>query len=276
MSRDNEAASDDVAAVGKKAAEAEKEQERGKELHREFVGMLFALAAAELAVQAANVVNSGLDSTACLPAYFHLGLGFAIVATSWVGWGWSKSSGSAIKSVFSRDFIELALDVWLVVVYFFVAKGVELPVAGANGKPVITPSLANEVLWVVVIFFTYVVWDFWTKLVVGPRKEEGTRRLLIVQRGWASATCAALAFLAFWLLSPMAAPDMAQVLLGDLSLVSLVFLFRAMKTRNLYELRGGWWLIGVLLLLFLGTLAGAAQTMYIGPWLHGAASNLVP
>lgn len=256
------------------AAAHENEEERGKELHREFVGMLFALATAELAVQAATVVNSGLGLWDCLPAYCHLGLGFAIVATSWVGWGWSKSSLSNIKSVFSSDFVELVLDVWLVAVYFFVAKGVELPTE-VNGRLEIVPSFANEVLWIVVIFGTYVVWDVWTKFVVGQRRDKETGRLLIVQRGWASVVCAALAYLAFRLLSPNSAPDSTQVVLGDLSLVSLVFLFRAMKTQNLYKLRGGWLWIGLLLLIFLLSLAGASETTYIGQWLHEAVGNLI-
>lgn len=260
-----------VAADGEEA-----DEKRGKELHREFVGMLFALATAELAIQTATVVNSGLDWRECLPAYFHLALGFAVVATSWVGWGCSKSSLSNINSVFSGDFIELALDVWLVAVYFFVAKGVELPSKDASGNLVVTPSFANEVWWILVIFVTYAVWDVWTKLIVGPRKDKKTDRLLFVQRGWASAACAALAYLAFQFLSTTSTPDGTQVILGDLSLLSLVFLFRAMKTQNLFQLRWNWCLIGMFLSLFLATLAGASKTMRIGPSLHNAVSNLVP
>ena len=254
----------------------EEAKNRGKVLHREFVGMLFALATAELAVETSTVVNSGLDWRACLPAYFHLALGFAIVATSWVGWGCSKSSLSNIESVFSLDFIELALDVWLVAVYFFVAKGVELPLKSNNGGLVITPSLDNEILWILVIFVTYFVWDLWTKLIVGPRRDESTNQLLIIERGWASATCAVLAFFVYWHWSPKSAADRAQVILGDLSLVSLVFLFRAMKTRNMRELRLNWLLIGILFLLFLSMWAGASQSMCFGPWLHQTFNTVLP
>src|SRR5688572_21045858 len=63
---------------------------RGQTLHREFVGMLFALAIAEVAVRSGEIVNSDLSALTKAPALSHLLLAAMVIATSWVGWGWSK------------------------------------------------------------------------------------------------------------------------------------------------------------------------------------------
>src|SRR5436190_18185099 len=88
--------------------------ERGKALHREFVGMLFALAVAQVAVEAAVIVNSAAPTPTKAPALMHLILALLVIATSWVGWGRSDYSLSPVKSVFSGHFVELLIDVWLV------------------------------------------------------------------------------------------------------------------------------------------------------------------
>jgi len=114
-------------------------EERGSTLHREFVGMVFALAIGQVAIEGAPIANSDLSFVECLPAYAHLALATLVIATSWVGWGRSRQSESDVKSAFSRDFLELLVDLWLVMVYFFITKGVD---ANTNGTPiVITASL---------------------------------------------------------------------------------------------------------------------------------------
>ena len=64
--------------------------QQGRDLHRDFVGMLFALAIAEVAVQASGVVNSGADLRDAIAAYSHLILAAVTIAASWVGWGQSE------------------------------------------------------------------------------------------------------------------------------------------------------------------------------------------
>ena len=198
------------------------EVERGKELHREFVGMLFALAIAQVAVEAATIVNSQLSSAAKAPALFHLLLAVLVIATSWVGWGRSAYSLSAVRSAFTFDFVELLLDVWLVCIYFFLVHGAERIQAVAGVTTIEHASAAVEALWVGVMFVTYLLWDLWTK-----RKE----RTKLVQRGWASLACALLAGLAFIAFSPLRGSE--SVIWADLSLISLVLLFRAMKLHDL-------------------------------------------
>ncbi len=78
-----------------------------------------------------------------------------------------------------------------------------------------------------VVFITYFVWDFCTKLL--KKNERG--QYLMVQRGWASLVCAFLGVLVFCFSEETS--DTAPVLLADASLLSLVFLFRAMKEKDL-------------------------------------------
>lgn len=99
--------------------------------------MLFALAIAEVAVQASTVVTSGLPVSSTTAPYAQLVLAAMMITASWVGWGQSVYSLSNIKSLFTRDFVELAIDLWLVALYFFVARTIEL--SDVNGTKVIVP-----------------------------------------------------------------------------------------------------------------------------------------
>jgi hypothetical protein len=68
--------------------EADKRQSDGRQLHREFVGMLFALAIAAGAEELIDVFRSGVAwRWQTLPSYFHLFLATMVIATSWVGLG---------------------------------------------------------------------------------------------------------------------------------------------------------------------------------------------
>jgi hypothetical protein len=226
-------------------------EERGSTLHREFVGMVFALAIAEVAVEGAPIANSDQSLLECLPAYSHLALAALVIAMSWVGWGRSKHSESNIKSVFSRDFVELLLDLWLVVVYFFIASGVD---ADTTVDPIaIDPSLKNEKFWLFIALVTYVAWDFLTKCRKGYFQD-------FKQRAWASILCAILATAAWWWL-PSAQGEDYRVILGDVSLVFLVLLFRAMKANDFSKLTGWQW-TGIVALFVLFAACAAATVRY--------------
>jgi hypothetical protein len=221
-------------------------------LRTEFVAMLFALAIAEVAVQVANVVTQGSLEARFLPAYTHLILATAIVATSWVGWSTSNAPGAkrALDRVFSYAFVVLSVDVLLVVFYFIIARGVDISFEGTNLRP--QPSAANETLWVMLIFVIYFAWDLLTKIVMTP---EGTqirsvrRRLLdptLGGRAFRTAACLGGAFVVWLVLRR--STDVATVVLTDGSLVALVFLFRALKQPHI-----GWsWTLGIAFVLFTG------------------------
>ena len=114
-------------------------------------------------MQASLVRYSGADLHDSVAAYFHLGLAAATIAASWVGWGQSSYSLSNIRSPVSRDFVLLAIDLWLVVLYFFLARGVELPASTEGRMAVASPSLTNEKALIAWIFGTYLFWDVVTK-----------------------------------------------------------------------------------------------------------------
>lgn len=223
-------------------------ERRGQELHREFVGMLFALAIAEVALRSGEVVNSGSDVWAMAPALSHLILAGAVIATSWVGWGISKYSLSPIRGVFTKDFVELLLDVWLVVVYFFIVHGTERFVE-VSGTKTIQASISVESRWIAVMFVTYILWDTLSKW--GKWRE-------LAERVWASILCAALAGLTFWSLREL--QGTVPVILGDLCLLMLVLLFRAMKNFSAHK-KSSWVWILVLGVLWLAS--GAASYMAI-------------
>jgi hypothetical protein len=221
---------------------------RGQTLHREFVGMLFALAIAEVAVRSGEIVNSDLSALTKAPALSHLLLAAMVIATSWVGWGWSKHSLSDVRHVFTGNFVELALDVWLVGVYFFIVQGAER-IVEVKGIRTIHGSLAIESLWVMVMFLTYVVWDVWTKW--------GDWEAL-VQRTWASVVCAGVTFWMFAALNDVRGGG--AVVWGDAALLSTLLLFRAMKIHNLSQHTGrSWALIAALTLVCAGSAFAASQ-----------------
>ena len=113
------------------------------------------------------------------------------------------------------------MDVWLVAVYFFIVQGAER-VVEVNGIKTIEASIKVEALWILVMFATYVSWDVLTKW----RQENA-----LVQRGWASIICAALAAWTYWSLHAL--QGTMPVVLGDLSLLMIVLLFRAMKIHDM-------------------------------------------
>jgi hypothetical protein len=219
--------------------------------------MLFALAAGEVAIETAELVARAdqLDQgfIAYLPGYLHLVLAGCAIAFSWVGWGKSKFGPHArdIDSIFSLDFLELALDVVLVVFYFILAHSVEKPV-GLAAPGVFEPSCSDECWWVTLILTLYVVWDVVAKwdrlsgsigLLWAGMKSGGVAwvwRLLSHPvpetdplHAWnrlpASVFCAGIAWCAYLFVLPIGASDAVGVCLTDVALLLNLLLFRALK-----------------------------------------------
>ena len=122
-------------------------QPESKKLHLTFVEMLFALAIGQVAIDLSKLINYQLISSqtfwAIVPAYSHLLLAFVVISTSWVGWRNSKFSGTQIKHVFTLDYIELAVDVVLVFMYFVLARAVKIP-DSANDTFELVPSIVGS------------------------------------------------------------------------------------------------------------------------------------
>jgi hypothetical protein len=211
-------------AVGS-AARAAHEPKTEPKLRHEFVGMMFAVAIGEVGVQAAILVQAG-NWMHFLPAYSHLLLTAVLIAASWVGWTLSPSPGARedVRSVFHFGFLVLLLDVFLVVVYFILAKTVDI---SGEAAVRLRASARPEAFWILVIFGTYCVWDIVTKVVIYlvERRTEpwfqkfGSRMIPTI-------ICLVLAYGAKPLFERA---DPPHVLTADLALLSLVLLFRALK-----------------------------------------------
>lgn len=210
------------------------------QLHLTFVEMLFALAIGEVAVDAGSLVSlqiqRGIDIATSLPVYCHLFLTTIVIATSWVGWRNSRFSGTKIKSVFSLDFLELLVDVFLVICYFLLARLAELPTDSSN---VIVPDASRETWMIVVVIGTYVFWD-----ILSCRTDRRKFKL----RVWASVACFAMSLIALWVF-PLHSHGKAPVILMDIALLAILFTFRAMKLHDRHEhtAKSKWGIIALIL-----------------------------
>jgi hypothetical protein len=189
-----------------------------------FIEMLFALTVGEIATQAARLTVPGLAASRYVASYAHCVLALIVVAASWVGWSRSQAPGHVkdTHTVLSWSFVVMVIDLLLVCVYFFLAKGVDvLELPDRSLKEI--PSAENETLWLMVIFLGYALWDVitkWDKLKARKFRESRTDATIV---------CVAISVATYWLLHR--ATSTSAVLLTDVSLASLTLLFRAMKQR---------------------------------------------
>lgn len=201
-----------------------------------FVELLFALTAAEIAVQISDVHSKAGISAIAAPAYVHLLLALILVAASWVGWSVSKAPGATkdVKEVFSADFVVLLIDVLLVIFYFIVVKGVDQVIVNVDKSLTVVASASHEAVWIAVIFGGYFLWDVLTKAIIGDDKAGGITVILhrlcghaFWDRGWVSTACLALSLITWYVVRGLVSPGF--VILSDFALLTLVLLFRALK-----------------------------------------------
>ena len=225
-----------------------------------FVEMLFALTAAEIAIQASDLVKYLGFDIAVLPAYSHLLFATTLVSTSWVGWLKSKAPGNRldVETVFSWPFVVLLLDVFLVVCYFIIVRGLDVKGSGDNVART-TPSSANETLWLMVVFGGYFLWDVLTKAVIGYADDQQKSFLQRVQgsrfwkRAWSAAACLLVTIAMFRFMGGFTTTW--RVVATDGILIAVVLLFRALKQSSQK------WSVAMLIAAAAGTVAG----MYLVP-----------
>lgn len=215
------------------------------QLHLIFVEMVFALAIGQIAVDFSKLINYQLMSTqtlwAVVPAYSHLLLAAVVISTSWVGWHNSRFCGTQIKDVFSLDYVELAFDIALVVMYFILARAVEIPGSLSDS---LSPNASFETKAVAIIITTYMFWD----LISCRTKPEDKK---ITQRLWVSVCCTIISWVLVWQ-GIGGAGTVRAVLFADFCLIALILTFRAMKRHDLCKHnKKSWGLILLMLLLVL-------------------------
>jgi hypothetical protein len=183
--------------------------------------MMFAVAAGEIGIQAAELVKADLWARGMviysIPAWSHLLLAAFVIAASWVGWSRSQASLTIrdVSDVLSRPFLVLLLDVLLVIAYIVIVKNVEIDTS--SGVLQVNPSALKESFWLLVVFFGYFCWDLLTKVGLP----------MFMRRTAVSFLCLCVALVAWWFLHRLT--EHWRVVFADLAWLALLLLFRAGK-----------------------------------------------
>lgn len=222
-------------------------------LRHTFVAMLFALVAGQIALTTADIVqvlqNEAIYNYKLNAAISHLILVVVILTTSWVGWSMSVIKNDEtlqLKTVFSRPYIILLIDIMLVVFYFTMVRMVEigsllvknevtLPLE--SFKKVVSvgaPSADEEILMLSFIFFLYFVWDIIHDKRVCKRTASSYYIIKtfcnFFVRSWVSGFFFALVFIVGLFIENASDPnDWVFVVLVDVALMTVVLAFRAAK-----------------------------------------------
>ncbi|HLQ26761.1 MAG TPA: hypothetical protein VK138_12910 [Acidiferrobacterales bacterium] len=211
-----------------------------KNLRHIFVAFLFSLVAAEVARSAAvlfQIMEKGINIDQLAPAA-HLFLAVLVVTTSWVGWSRSalRPDAAPLTNVFQETFLILLIDVLLVILYFTLARTVEID---SDNMAVREPSAFPEALLICVIFLIYLFWDVlydvWMEL--GKLEKTGCRnfwttdslkKVLIFGAASMISLLCALLVLGIYTHHPRQ-HDIVPVYAADTALLAIVIGFRTLK-----------------------------------------------
>lgn len=185
--------------------------------HR-FVGMMFALAMTEVARQGVHLFEPGVVWS--WAPVGHLVFCIALIATSWVGWSNSIQNRGPLSDVFDLQFVDLLLDVVLVIIYFVIVAQVEIPKTAGTINAM--PSARPEAIGLLVVFGVYIVWDVFTDVL---RSQNKLSAFLV--HVTASILCLLGSFACIWVSWHIARG--ASVIAVDVALIAIVFAFRALK-----------------------------------------------
>ncbi len=213
-------------------------------LRIEFIGMAFALAIGQIGLEIGDFFyKDGGHSLLDFPYVLsHLILCIYIISSSWIGWQTSMSQGNleALKDPFSISFVILLIDLFLVICYFSLVKSVEnlLPVKEA-GKEAMTkraPESVYGVMWSLIIFGSYFVWDIFSKLIVEDpisHKAQVTAESQekFLKRGLQSLGCFIITLILIRPMTSGKAPS--QIVFTDVALFFTFVLFRGLKCFKL-------------------------------------------
>lgn len=210
-------------------------KEKKDKLRFEFIGMIFALAIAQIGFEIGDYFYlsksiNGFYDLSHLFVFSHLTLGTYIIASSWIGWQQSHSRGNqlVLTDSFSKAFFILLIDLLLVICYFIIIKGVEKPFSKEFAASELDSK--TEAFWCMIIFGLFFIWDILTK--VSPFKKNNLRRFRI--RGWQSFACGIIAIIIYCLLT--GENDAKSVILTDFALLLNFILFRALKVKKKIKL----------------------------------------
>lgn len=235
------------------------------ELHRTFIAMLFAFVAAVIAQQIAEhlivATNSWKladnpsamyerlkgDGLYLIAAASHSTLALLMLVISWIMWSKSQGGGNRpdITSVFSAKFIIVLVEVFLVVLYFAIAKTSEADFSSYNENLGIrsyveSASAYPEAVQMQWVFAVFLVWDMIVDVLASPRSTPTTgivNRLLALPQGLLTYCSVSAICLAGAILISSSAPlygSPEQAIAGDIALIALLLLFNIGKAFEFY------------------------------------------
>ncbi|WP_350649094.1 hypothetical protein [Pseudomonas sp. HY13-MNA-CIBAN-0226] len=238
------------------------------ELRRTFIAMLFALVAATIAQQIAEllfVITGGWDLASSpskmwenlisgngmlFASLTHSFLALLMVSMSWVMWSKSQAAGhkTEITHIFSKEFVLLLIEVFLVVLYFAIAKTMEQNfteymkdknISAYVGVASARPE-ALQMMWVFSVFF---VWDVIVDVIYSPRTPHPVlvreRFYSFIQGLLTYCSISLLCVFAAWMVS-RAAPSAGtpyEALWGDISLIALLLFFALGKQLEYFAIK---------------------------------------
>lgn len=228
----------------------------GSDVGLTFVELMFAVAVGDAASQLGKVAHEVRQSPAdhftalwqVSPSITHLVLVLLVIAASWVGWYHSAATReymSELKPIFSPrfpyllafPFVMLLVDVFLVVCYFILSEGAELPTYDERAQMLaLKASVKAEAFWLMVIMATYGVWN----LLYSINEWMSSRMFWGGQRGWrVAAALLSFGIILYAYLSKADVTATGSVVCVDVALAAAVFLFRLRLVDE--QSRMVWW-----------------------------------
>jgi len=235
------------------------------ELHRTFIAMLFAFVAAVVAQQIAEHLivatnNWKLgdspdamyerlkgDGLYLVAAFSHSALALLMLTMSWIMWSKSQGGGHRpdITSVFSVKFLIVLIEVFLVVLYFAVAKTNEANIATYSEELglrsyVKTASAYPEAVQIQWIFAVFLVWDVIVDVLASRRSIPAVglwnKAVAILQGVLTYCLISALCLAGAFFIAKQAPlyDSPVQAISGDIALIALLLLFNIGKSFEYY------------------------------------------
>jgi len=155
------------------------------------------------------------------------------VAMSWVGWSHSKAPGNLerVNKIFGWPFVVLSMDVALVILYFIIVRGAEVPAGDPATDPkykIPSPSAEYAAFWVFIVFVGYLCWNVVTQIVMGKKLNPHNPQWY--QTWWSTAIfCGASLSIWYFFKGTVGQHKVAEVKVG---LLFLMADFRAVKENH--------------------------------------------
>lgn len=224
----------------------------GLKLQYTFVAMLFALAAASVATSAADVfslMGSADEFFRFLPAISHMILALLVISMSWIEWSRAmanRAEKDRLRTMVEWRFLLLLLDVGLVVLYFLLAREIEIREVLAEATDgyvkrmeLADPSSSGEIKWSIWIFGGYLIYDFAIDVIMNKPWNPWLCLRNMIVGCFASVLSIGLLFGIRSLVS--SSPTAVSVVWTDVAIVAVFAVFRLLKGLEYYF--AGWFRI---------------------------------